>query len=926
ASNTLTATGATLTPGQTSAFSGVKGGTYSAVISGYGYFCLNDVVTLVATPTGGDAPYTYLWSGGLGTEDTATPPTSSAGTINYTVTIKDSNGITATDNANVVVAPYTVGGTVSSNQTICSGTQPADLTLSGETGTVVKWQSSNDAAFTSPSDILETSATLNGSTIGSLTANTYFRAVIQSGVCSLGNSSYILITVDATTVAGTVASNQTICSGTIPADLTLSGYTGSIIKWQSSSDAGFTSPIDIVETSATLTGASIGSLIEDMYFRAVIQSGVCNVEESVTVLISVDDAPVGGSIDGGTAICAGSTSGVLTLSGHTGSVVRWEYAVSPFISWATISNTNDTYTSGALTQTTQFRAVIQNGTCPEAFSVATSVDINTTTWSSGVWSNGTPDGTITTTAVIAESYTSTGENINACSLLVNSGATVVISSGDSVTLSGALTATPGSFVTFNNNANLIQTTNVANPYPIIIKRDSSPLYRLDYTLWSSPVALQKLKAFSPGTLNNRFYTYNTATIPENLPAPEIAANTYVVVTNPTTTNFTTAKGYLIRMPNNCAAYVSPSTPGTNWTGSFTGVPNNGDYGFTLVDGGIGQQFNLVGNPYPSPIDAVSFVDNVINAANTTGTLYFLRKTNGSANTSYNSWNESLGYNNESGEAAEDDFFLNKAINVGQGFFVEASGLGNSLVFDNSMRIDNHDNQFFKSSVITTTIERNRIWLRAFNSSGLTSQTLFGYVTNATLSVDKAIDGRDFNDGALAISTLIGTDSFALQGRPLPFNSNDVVPLNFRVTTAGDYTIAIDHVDGLFTGGTQSIYLKDNLTATVHDLNAGAYSFASAAGTFGNRFEIIYALPLGTQNPVLTENNVIVYNNNNEFVVNTGNIIMSSVKVFDIRGRLLQEKKDVNASQTTIGNGLANQVLLVQITSEDGITVTKKVIR
>ena len=62
------------------------------------------------------------------------------------------------------------------------------------------------------------------------------------------------------------------------------------------------------------------------------------------------------------------------------------------------------------------------------------------------------------------------------------------------------------------------------------------------------------------------------------------------------------------------------------------------------------------------------------------------------------------------------------------------------------------------------------------------------------------------------------------------------------------------------------------------------------------------------------------------MVNTGNVIMSSIKVFDIRGRLLQEKNDINASQTTIGNGLANQVLLVQITSEDGITVTKKVIR
>jgi len=54
--------------------------------------------------------------------------------------------------------------------------------------------------------------------------------------------------------------------------------------------------------------------------------------------------------------------------------------------------------------------------------------------------------------------------------------------------------------------------------------------------------------------------------------------------------------------------------------------------------------------------------------------------------------------------------------------------------------------------------------------------------------------------------------------------------------------------------------------------------------------------------------------------------MSSIKVFDIRGRLIEEKTDINASQTTIKGGLANEVLLVQITNEDGITVTKKVIK
>ena len=111
---------------------------------------------------------------------------------------------------------------------------------------------------------------------------------------------------------------------------------------------------------------------------------------------------------------------------------------------------------------------------------------------------------------------------------------------------------------------------------------------------------------------------------------------------------------------------------------------------------------------------------------------------------------------------------------------------------------------------------------------------------------------------------------------------------------------------------------------MHHLNSVGYTFVSDAGTFNNRFEIVYQTQVA--NPTFTANAVIIYNQNNEFVVNSGNTTMNSIKVFDIRGRLLQEKNNINSSQTTIGSGLANQVLLVQITSEDGVVVTKKVVR
>ena len=55
-------------------------------------------------------------------------------------------------------------------------------------------------------------------------------------------------------------------------------------------------------------------------------------------------------------------------------------------------------------------------------------------------------------------------------------------------------------------------------------------------------------------------------------------------------------------------------------------------------------------------------------------------------------------------------------------------------------------------------------------------------------------------------------------------------------------------------------------------------------------------------------------------------MMSSVKVFDIRGRIVAEKVAVNATSTAIDlSTVANQVLIIQITAENGQTVSRKVV-
>lgn len=710
--NTLTATAAALTDGQDSYFTGIKGETFTVMISGFGSFCENDDVTLLANPTGGDAPYSYSWSPGLGTAATATPPTTSVGTQSYTLTIKDSNGITATDTADVTVLSPSVGGTVAPSQSVCSGTSPDDVQLSG--------------------------------------------------------------------------------------------FNGAIMHWQIANDAGFTTPVNVGNTTDILTGSEIGPLSATAYIRAVVQ----------------------------------------------------------------------------------------NGTCLETYSSVAILEVRSSTWNGTAWSNGVPDGG--TTVLITGNFTATTDLI-ACTLTVSNNAVVNIPSGFDLTLNGTLEVASGSF-TLENNANLIQTTNIANTGNIVVKRNTSAIMRLDYTAWSSPVANQNLLAFSPLTVTNRFYTYNTST------------NLYNALPSPASTVFEAAKGYLIRIRNN-----HPTTP-TIWTGTFTGVPNNGDVVMPLQNVAPGQRYNLIGNPYPSPIDAVAFVDD--NSANITGTLYFWRKTNNELSPSYCAWTP-LGGFVDNGEAETND--PDGIIRTGQGFFVEASETGTAVQFVNSQRSGDNANQFFRMAET----EKHRIWLNVTNTEGAFSQTLVGYIGGATLGNDFGIDGKYFNDSDLSLYSLTAQDKYMIQGRPVPFDMGDVVPLGFTVATAGSHTIAIDHVDGLFSGD-QQIWLKDNLLNITHDLKSGAYTFAAETGTFDTRFEIVYASALGTDNPTFTADSVVVYKAKTGFAIHCGKATMDRVEVYDLRGRMITEARNINATETIVPVTAANQVLVLKIYTESNALVIKKV--
>ncbi|MDI1256839.1 MAG: T9SS sorting signal type C domain-containing protein [Flavobacterium sp.] len=522
----------------------------------------------------------------------------------------------------------------------------------------------------------------------------------------------------------------------------------------------------------------------------------------------------------------------------------------------------------------------------------------TTTWDGLAWDNGVP--TSTAAAIFSGDYSSTGDLI-ACTVTIQN-ADVVFNTGDDFVVSGAISVDAVGSLTFENNANLTQDLDVSNIGKITTKRETS-IRRLDYTYWGSPVMGQDLKLFSPYTIsptiapgfpsttgNSRFYTINEAT------------NSFQAITEPLGTDFDLAKGYAIRAPNNF-----PTAPQT-FFGTFTGVPNNGQTTIAITNSG--QGFNLIGNPYPSPIDADMFL------AQNPGSLYFWTHINQAAvsGANYATYSD-MGYAAATGGPAP-----NGLIQTGQGFLLLTATPG-FATFTNDMRIGDNTGQFFRTS---NEIEKHRIWLNLFDEGGMQNQILVGYMTGATMEVDVSIDAKQIESDISNIASIIDGKKYNIQGRSLPFENTDEIPLSFNALNAGTFTIAIDHFDGLFTD--QDVFIKDNIAGITHNIKESAYTFASEAGTTTNRFSVVFQDTTLAINPFLDASNIIVFKQNNVLNINSGKINMAAVKIFDTRGRLIFEQSNINSNAATLTNlNVAGELLLVQITSVDNRIYTKKIV-
>ena len=389
---------------------------------------------------------------------------------------------------------------------------------------------------------------------------------------------------------------------------------------------------------------------------------------------------------------------------------------------------------------------------------------------------------------------------------------------------------------------------------------------------------------------------------------------------------------------------------------FQGTPNNGDILLPIT---AGNDY-LIGNPYPSAIDADIFINDNLDSAGgaLNGTLYFWEHFGGGSHIyreyqgGYGTYNLSGGAPAIAGSHTASDPAVSglgtgtktptKNIPVGQGFFVTATS-STDIKFNNNQRTfateTNSSTSIFlrgtaqKTTTATTdsSLEDLRTKLRLnYNSpNGYIRQLLTTIDENATIQNDRGYDAPLIEDNEEDMFWTIGDNSFVIQGID-EATETTALPLSVKTQTAGEVVISLAELKYPTDGF--ELYLKDNLTQTYHDLlENSSYTTSVEEGITANRFEIVFAKPtntLGISDNEITQDAVSMYYNPSDaaiHITNPDSFSIENITGTNILGQnVLNKILNSSDKNITLPANLTLGIYIFTIET-DHSTITKKMI-
>lgn len=290
------------------------------------------------------------------------------GTWQYqAVVVQEGCGIAYSGIFEIMVTPATIPGTLSGSGSICAGSLSPVLTLTGYSGQIVKWQKRNgnadwqDIPWSSPqfAEIINQAGDWS------------YRSVVQNSGCQPEYSTAVNLVVLAVPVGGQVVGSSNVCLGSTEVNLHLTGYSGTIMKWQKKFEGGNWVDIDYHQAWYHAVPVATGL----WQYRAVISQNSCGFAFSAPAQIMVYSPTIAGTVSGSNIICQGSTTGNLTLTGYTGSILKWQKRFGSS-NWTDIQHNTSAYSEFVnVPGTWQYRAVVKNGSCSEEYATPAEVTV-----------------------------------------------------------------------------------------------------------------------------------------------------------------------------------------------------------------------------------------------------------------------------------------------------------------------------------------------------------------------------------------------------------------------------------------------------------------------------------------------------------------------------------------------------------------------
>lgn len=545
------------------------------------------------------------------------------------------------------------------------------------------------------------------------------------------------------------------------------------------------------------------------------------------------------------------------------------------------------------------------------------------------WDNGLPD--MRRSVIITHNYsTLTNSNLEACNLSISANATLEVGSEhhisikNDLTINGALEVLHQSSVFMINDSGTIinnGTTNIYKTTPII-----KPY---DYTYWSSPVKNATLSKVFSASPQNSFYTFET---PNYIDADNDSNDDDENAWQSANDLMLIGKGYTAMAPITSPFINTQSV-------IFSGEINNGAIDVSVQLSGDNSNneddWNFIGNPYPSAIIADSLLNNQHNKTILSGSIYFWTHSTAANSTQKYCADDYAMYTVGTGGIAaySNGSIPSGYISSGQGFFVEALNEGN-IKFKNSMRMKSDNNNFFKSTPLKVekAKEKDKIWLNLFNNEGAFSQILIGFINGASTSFESNFDGQRFDgNNYISFYSIADEHELAIQGLP-PFQGDEIIPLGLKsnIEEEIELKIGLEQVHGKFKE--QNIYLYDKELNKLHLLNEGAYSFKIEKNAkFQDRFTLQFDSAILNTDESVTESEqneklIISKSEQKLIVLTTGNIPISTLEVYDLLGRQIKQYNAYN-SKVTISKNIFNvrEVYILKAYLENSKILIKKII-